>query len=128
MGNSKSCIRKNIEIRNKLKNNEKIKDLISDGKITFMINPNVSWCFQLRFKNKNYKKIGGISISVPPDVIGNRGNEYKEPEEPTTVETALVDSDGKLIYIDELGYDDVKRFNYYNNIEFLVNEIKELIT
>lgn len=127
MGNSKSCIRKNIEIYYELKNNEKIKDLILDGKITFKSHHIESWCFQLKFKNKNYEKIGGISISVPPDAIGNRGNEYNEPEEPTTVETALVGSDGELIYIDELGYDDVKRFYYFNDIELLVNEIKELI-
>jgi hypothetical protein len=128
MGNYKSCIRKNIEIYYELKNNKKIKDLILDEKITFKSHHIESWCFQLKFKNKNYEKIGGISISVPPDAIGNRGNEYNEPEEPTTLETALVDSDGELIYIDELGYDDVKRFYYFNDIELLVNEIKELIT
>jgi hypothetical protein len=80
-----------ILIYYELKNNKKIKDLISDGKITFKSHYIESWCFQLKFKNKNYEKIGGISISVPPDVMRNRGNEYNEPEEPTTLETALVD-------------------------------------
>ena len=124
MGNFESCIKKNIEIYNTLKNNEQIKDLISDKKITFKSHNIETWCFQLRFKNKNYEKIGGISISVPPDAMGNK---YNEPEGPTTVETALVDSNGELIYIDELDYHDVKRFNKFNNIELLVNEIKELI-
>lgn len=39
---------------------KKIKDLISDGKIIIQPHYIESWCFQLRFKNEKYEKIGGI--------------------------------------------------------------------
>ena len=50
----------------------------------------------------------GVSVSVPPDAIGNRGEKYDEGI-PSTYETALVGPDDKLMYDEKAGYDDVCR-------------------
>jgi len=67
----------------------------------------------------------GLSLSIPPDACGNRGERH-----PSTLETALLrisengDIDtAKLAYIDSLGYSDICRFA---NIEELVEEMKRL--
>ena len=65
-----------------------------------------------------------VSISYPPDAMGNRGTEYKEPVIPQTLETALIDTNGELIYLDDWGYDDICRFS---SEEFVISEIERLL-
>ena len=72
-----------------------------------------SFCFQV-FKNDGNI---GLSISIPPDAFGNDSDS-------TIYETALLDSSGDLIYDDDLGYDDVKRFSDRDELE---NEIKHIL-
>ena len=45
-----------------------------------------------------------LSVSVPPDAMGNRGPPRDDSKVPECIETALVGPDGKLVYIDGLGY------------------------
>jgi len=61
-----------------------------------------------------------LSVSYPPDAMGNRDEDNVEI--PETIEMALVLND-KLIYIEELGYSDVCRFF---DTEELIEEINRL--
>ncbi len=68
------------------------------------------------------KEITSISISVPPDAYGNRGIEYDDPEIPNTIETALFNNDN-IVYIDEIGYEDVLRFKSFVELMREINRI-----
>ena len=66
-----------------------------------------SWCFRV--------PIGGdktLSVSVPPDAGGNQHQDHPVSGFYTawTIETALMDTNGKIFYDDDLGYDNVRRF------------------
>jgi hypothetical protein len=61
-----------------------------------------SHCFRVKFFNPN-EKVYGISILYPSDIYENK-NGY-----PTIIETALIDTEGQLCYVEEHGYYDVCR-------------------
>ena len=71
-----------------------------------------SFCFQV-FKNDGNI---GLSISIPPDAFGNDSDSI-------IYETALLDSSGDLIYDDDLGYDDVKRFSDRDELDIEIKNI-----
>ena len=55
-----------------------------------------SFCFRIEFTTDVYtelgEKISGMSISIPPDAMGNRGPQppYFESEIPSIIETILI--------------------------------------
>lgn len=63
-----------------------------------------TWNFRIYFHGKSNTSFDGISVSVPPDAMGNR-----EGESVGTFETALLLND-KLTYDSDLDYDDICRF------------------
>lgn len=94
-------------------------ELKSDPRLNSIVvfaHHNGDHCFQVNFI-KPYKDVYGISISYPMDLCRNTTG-Y-----PETIETALIDATGELCYMDELGYDDVCRFDSANDV---VNEILRL--
>lgn len=66
-------------------------------------------CFRVKFSNP-IGRVHGISISYPMDIYENKHG-Y-----PSTVETALIDAEDNLCYVEELGYDDVHRFDSTDEI------------
>lgn len=68
-----------------------------------------SFCFRVKFLNP-IGEVHGISISYPMDVNKNK------VEPPKIIETALIDEEEDICYNDDLGYDDVRRFDSVNNI------------
>lgn len=70
--------------------------------------PENCWSFRVKFP-EGYP-FAAVSCSCPPDARG-------------WYETALVGADGDLIYIDELYYEDVQRFE---TVDELVRELKRL--
>ena len=75
-------------------------------------------------------RVAYLSICIPPDAMGNRDS---DPEHyPVAIETALTDSDGGVIFIDDWGYSDVRRFygkeraSEVQNCNDLLNEIRRL--
>lgn len=112
MGNIEACRIKAIEIYNELKNRE-LKDFI------FLAPETKHHCFRINFPKEHY--LEQISISVPHDDCGNRGNEYNEGI-PSTYEIALIKNDD-IYYDDEIGYDSVCRFF---SVDEIVDEINRL--
>ena len=51
-----------------------------------------------------------LSVSVPPDAMGNRGPPRDASTVPECIETALLGPDGDLVYIEGLDYGDTQRF------------------
>jgi hypothetical protein len=78
-------------------------DPLNDGK----------FCFRIGGFNPN-NGFDKVSISYPPDAMGNRGAPYDGPI-PNTIEIALV-KDGEFVYIDSIAYNDVRRFDFYEEI------------
>ena len=72
-----------------------------------------SHCFRVKFSNR-IGNVYGISISYPSDIYENK-NGY-----PTIIETALIDTEDQLCYVEELGYYDVCRFD---SVDDIVEEI-----
>lgn len=72
-----------------------------------------------------------LSVNVPPDAMGNRGIDMDGSSVPKCIETALIGTDGHLVYIDGLGYDDIRRFGgdstYVDAISDLEAEILRLL-
>ena len=72
-----------------------------------------------------------LSVSVPPDAMGNRGPPQDDSPVPVCIETALVGPDGNLVYINGLGYSDIRRFcgvrTYQDAILDLEEEILRLL-
>ena len=105
MGNSQSCIRTVSGFHRWLRTNH--------PDYTILTPEGQSHCFRVRLLSTGNPVPShfpwGASISVSPDRMGNRGDEYGEGE-PTTWEIALVDSNDELTYIDGWGYDDVRSF------------------
>ena len=66
-----------------------------------------------------------VSISCPPDAMGNRGAEYNEPEIPKILETALIDINGDILWLDDWGYDDVSRFYSEEEVIIEINRLQE---
>ena len=100
MGNMAACTEKADEIYEDLRLQNNLSEWVVFG------GPPTTHCFRVGgFTGPEFNL---VSISVPPDAMGNRGAEYDEGE-PSTIEIALV-KDGRLVYVDELGYEDVQRF------------------
>lgn len=51
-----------------------------------------------------------LSVSVPLDAMGNRGPPLDSSTVPECIETGLMGPDGNLMYIESLGYADIRRF------------------
>lgn len=79
--------------------------------------------YVFRVKFPLNKRLYGVSVSVPPDAMGNRGKKYGE-ENPSTYELALVGTNEELTYVDELGYSDVSRFEKMDEV---VEEVVRLV-
>lgn len=75
--------------------------------------------FHVRFKIPRYGGIYAISISYPPNINGNKDNNIS-----STIETAIIDGFGDLMYDDNYGYSDTCRFNTPDQI---INEILRIV-
>ena len=110
----RACADKAREIFDILETNESICRLFEPSPIKYKYH-----CFILWLKlPKNSSQLSAVSISVPPDAWGNRGDRYKEYN-PSTIETALITGTKtryNLYYADELGYCDVRRFDGINTL------------
>ena len=106
MQNTDKCVKKSKELYSSL--SPELQSLGLDVK-----EHTGSFCFQVFKSDGNI----GISISIPPDAFVNDSDS-------TTYETALLDSSADLIYDEDLGYDDVKRFD---DRDELVNELKHIL-
>jgi len=84
-----------------------------------VVQPKVSYCFRVQIPENKFN-VGFVSCSIPPDANLGLSSIKKD----VVYETALIDTYGKLIYNDELDYDDVNR--YYSSSE-IINEIKRLV-
>lgn len=91
----------------------------------FIIDPPTAglWCFRITLPTG--APISRISVSVPPDAYGNRPQDFDNGEDyiPHTYETALIDGEEEIVYIESLGYDDIRR-SY--TLDELVSEIQRV--
>jgi hypothetical protein len=110
-----------------------LQDRISSDKLDLVLLPyRGNFAFRLCFKNSpkpENSNIKGLSISYPPDAMGNRGaiKPYFENPTPQTIETILIDTDDNVTFSDALGYDeyDVQRFS---TIDQLIAHLHELVS
>ena len=77
-----------------------------------------SFCFRINIPQNSFN-VGAISCSIPIDA--NLGIGLKTD---VTYETAIVNTSGDLIYIRNLGYDDVCRFS---SIIEVIDEIQRVV-
>jgi hypothetical protein len=84
------------------------------------VQPKVSFCFRVQIPPNKFN-VGFISCSVPPDA--NMGLSYLKKN--VVYETALIDTDDKLMYNDDLDYYDVNKFD---SISEIISEIKRIVT
>ena len=84
-----------------------------------IVQPQVSFCFRVQIP-QNKINVGFISCSIPPDANLGLSSIKKD----VVYETALIDTNGKLMYNDELDYYDVNRFDSPSEI---ISEIKRLV-
>jgi hypothetical protein len=81
--------------------------------------------YTTRWDISGKSQFGGISVSVPTGTMGNRLQDGVGPyKRPGTYEIALLDAGNDLVYVDELGYDDVRCFYSHKEV---FDEIKRLI-
>jgi len=78
------------------------------------------YCFRVLLPKGSI--VSKISCSVPTDANGNY--DIKDEEVPTTLETAIMDSDDKFIYCDEIGYNGC--YPRFWKDEDLINEILKI--
>ena len=100
MGNFASCTQKASTLYASLKGRDKLAEWV------VFYGPPTGHCF--RIGGFNHDDFDALSIAIPPDAMGNRGVEYDEGE-PSTIEAALFKC-GELVYVDELGYENIQRF------------------
>ena len=86
-------------------------------------NPN----FVLRIREQNNREAIRLSVAFPTDACGNRpmdfeGNQGNPAEYTMTIETAILGDRG-LLYKEEWGYEDIRRF--YSNQD-LLKEVQRL--
>lgn len=115
MGNQLACQQVAGNLRNFLESSDELKN----NGVGVPNSTNNSHCFKVSLPfpyPSNY-----ISVSVPPNAYGNRGDEYGEGV-PSTYETALFNN-GELVYNDDVGYEDICRFE---SNEDLVEELVRL--
>jgi hypothetical protein len=90
--------------------------------------PGEHFCFRIPMGDGSFTQ---LSVSVPPDAMGNRGPPQDASPVPECIETALVGPDGRLVYIEGLGYSDIRRFygdrTYRDAIPDLEAEILRLL-
>lgn len=105
MGNTQNCVDKSKFIYTEFFHSLRVKLLEIEvnphpGSYTFLVT------FNRKIQNADGDIIKGISISIPPDLMGNRGPEepYNEPTIPRTIETALIG-----IYNDVM-HEEIERF------------------
>jgi hypothetical protein len=68
---------------------------------------NSDWyCFHVNISQNSFG-VGAVSCSIPPDANMSISQTYGLN---ATYETALVNTSGSLMYVDTLGYNDVRRF------------------
>lgn len=86
-----------------LKNNTRLNSVI-------VFEPHSGYdCFRAKFSNP-IGEVHGISISYPSDVYQNKFGQ------PTIIEIALVNAEGDLCFVNELGYYNVCRFDSASEI------------
>jgi hypothetical protein len=83
------------------------------------VQPQVSYCFRVQIPPNKFN-VGFVSCSIPPDA--NLGLSYLKRN--VVYETALIDTNSKLMYNDDLGYNDV---NQFDSTSELISEIKRLV-
>lgn len=76
------------------------KDLLSNTGIVLPLEDPKSHSFRVEFPENS--KISGASVAFPPDC--------------KALEIALLGPDKKLVYIDDVGYSDVKRFSSVEDV------------
>lgn len=111
MGNVSSCIARSRQLHATLSSSPELR---AAGVVVLPFGDSYAFRVQLPFTSH----FPMLSCSVPPDAIGNRGEEYEEGT-PSTLETALYSASG-VMYDEEVGYMDVLRF--YSDAE-VVKEI-----
>lgn len=84
-----------------------------------IVQPKVSYCFRVQIPENKFN-VSFVSCSIPPDANLGLSSIKKD----VVYETALIDTNGKLMYNDELDYYDVNRFDSSSEI---INEIKRLV-
>ncbi len=112
-----------------------LQNRISSEKLDLVLLPyRGHFAFRLCFKNPpkpENSNIKGLSISYPPDAMGNRGaiKPYFEDPTPQTIETILINTDDNITFSDALGYDkyDVQRFGTIDQLIVHLNELVGMI-
>jgi len=97
------CTNASITLYDEIKNNPRLNSVV-----VFEPHPG-EHCFRVKFSNP-IGKVKWLSISYPMDIYENK---HRKPK---TIETALVDVEGELCYVKELGYYDMCRFSSANEI------------
>ena len=85
------------------------------------------YCFQILLPAN--EKVKAVSCSIPPDANRGIAERMRNSLGPIdiTYETALFGYDDDLIYIDALGYEDIKRFDSYREVVEEVMRVAEKI-
>jgi hypothetical protein len=117
----KNCGEVSSRLFNYMLDNEELREM--NVKLREFNGPFGGKHYAFRVEFPKNELLYGVSVSVPPDAMGNRGKKYGE-ENPKTYETALVGTDENLTYVDELGYSDVCRFEGMNEV---VEEVLRLV-
>ena len=106
IGNHAACFTEAYKLWYKLSKNTNLQD-------AKFVSPPERWCFRLHFPSG--KRVFGLSISIPTDACGNLGDSASGY--PETIEIALIDKNDLLVYNEDLGYEDVCRFNSDEEVE-----------
>lgn len=115
MFNSHACIKRSYELYNYL-----CSVLNKNATLTIKRKEkNDLWCLRIYFLGKSDASFDAISVSVPPDAMGNQFGESVE-----TFETALLLND-ELTYNGDLDYGDICRFYSMKDV---LDEILRLAT
>lgn len=102
MGNSPACQKVASNLRDSLASSQELKN----NGVGVPNSTGDAHCFRVSLPFPYPSS--HISVSVPPDAYGNRGDDYNEGV-PSTYETVLFNNE-KLVYNESVGYDDVRRF------------------
>lgn len=122
------CARAAYILYQRFSNHPKIKDM--KDKITIPPKDDEIWNFRIVFNRplECVHEIYGMSISYPPDLLGNRGRKYNEGF-PSTIETALLgimpNNDifkSRIIYDENCGYENVIYFPQ-NDLDGLIEDV-----
>lgn len=123
MGNIQACSEASANLFRELSSHQGLRDYVTFGDY------GGRHCFRVYFVNppRGFQNVSGISISFPPDAMGNRGSQSGDPEQPTTIETALIQPSEELCYNSELGYHDVCRFDSADQIVEEIIRISQFV-